>query len=81
MRKAGAQGSSHGWARSLDSDSFAGADAQNPFRSWNRVFLRYCSGDTWTGRSQRSVFAPGTERARAAQASPRVRASLLPLAA
>lgn len=22
----------------------------NPFASWNRVFLRYCSGDTWTGQ-------------------------------
>jgi hypothetical protein len=28
---------------------------QNPFRSWNHVFLYYCSSDNWVGSSQGTV--------------------------
>lgn len=33
-------------------------DASNPFHSWNHVFMRYCSGDTWTG-TQTLETGPG----------------------
>ena len=34
-------------------DNVLSLDEGNPFKDWTHVFMRYCSGDTWTGTNTR----------------------------
>jgi beta-glucanase (GH16 family) len=45
-------GSSNQWPLRFDwtSTSLTTNDTRNPFRGWNRVWVKYCSGDLYTGQ-------------------------------
>jgi O-palmitoleoyl-L-serine hydrolase len=50
-------GSSKDWEPYLTkSDNVLSSSSLNPFYDWNHIYMRYCSGDTWTGTN---IDAPG----------------------
>lgn len=51
MRMSNGQGSSDYWARQVRTNNQITSSNPdiNPFHNYNAVYLRYCSGDTWTG--------------------------------
>jgi len=36
-----------------DKDNVVSRDERNPYHDWNHVYLKYCSGDTWTGTNEK----------------------------
>ncbi|KAJ8609233.1 hypothetical protein CTAYLR_008057 [Chrysophaeum taylorii] len=53
-RAKGDEGSSNNWTDALAAgDNVLSIDG--PFANWNRVLLRYCSGDTWTGTDRETA--------------------------
>ena len=51
VRALGDHGTSTVWAQCTNGTNTFDADARNPFVGINRVWVRYCSGDTWSGTS------------------------------
>jgi Pectinacetylesterase len=56
-RLSGGEGSSKHWGKTYTSnvDLMSSNATVNPFATWTRVWLRYCSGDTWTGQREDKV--------------------------
>ncbi len=50
-----AQMSSRALSSGMEGRGLFSAGAQNPFSTWNQVFVPYCSSDVWTGDNARAV--------------------------